>query len=323
MAQRPCRDTLVHCYDTICEGMSYDFNGRTLTRGGMYFDTLPRFSGPCDSVVFLHLAMLYYPVANPVATNCCDRNPGYWLYSSEGKYFSWSSQPDDTSLLRQLHADSVFVNPAVPTVYYLTSDWRSTPQCPSHGSLRLSPLAKVHASFKAFIKDFDYSNMQVEIEDRSTGNRETPYGGWAGRHWYFNGELLPQTGANITIQVQPWMGDSLKVKLEAYSPTCSDTASRVILFPKGLLSFPNAFTPSASSNNVFMPATDGVTDYEISIFDRQGIRVFYSNQLSVGWDGTSQGRPCRAGTYVYRCRYRCDTTPYGDQFRTGTVTLIR
>ena len=45
---------------SICSGTSYTFNGRTLTSGGVYADTLTAQSG-CDSVVTLHLNLIPAP----------------------------------------------------------------------------------------------------------------------------------------------------------------------------------------------------------------------------------------------------------------------
>lgn len=119
------------------------------------------------------------------------------------------------------------------------------------------------------------------------------------------------------------MGDSIVLKIVAYSPDCADSAIRVVPFPKGLVTFPNAFMPTAMENNVFKPLCTGVGEYELWIFNRMGELVFHSVQQDLGWDGSHDGRPCPMGTYVYRCRYVDQITPHGNQFVTGTVTLIR
>ena len=56
--QNPCHDTLVHVYDTTCDGETYDFNGRILTYSGLFFDTLPRVLNECDSIIIMHLTIL-------------------------------------------------------------------------------------------------------------------------------------------------------------------------------------------------------------------------------------------------------------------------
>lgn len=323
MGQRPCRDTLVNVYDTICEDQSYNFNGRTIAYQGVFWDTVSRASGSCDSVIVLHLAVLGYPIPNPSVVNSCNGPVGYVLHASTGRYFRWSSVPADSALSGVGSVSEVFVSPSEPTTYKLYSDWRPSPQCPSEGSVRLNPLVPVRATMKLYLKDLVYDNLQIVVEDRSTGNRYAPDGGWAGRNWYINGQRQPGNQIYEVFQVQPWMGDSVEVMLEAYNDRCVDKEVRIVPFLKGALSFPNVFCPSQESNNLFRPSTDGVTFYELKIYDRGGVLVFSATDVAVGWDGSSRGVPCKSGTYVYHCRYTTTEVPNGVQEKVGTVTLVR
>lgn len=323
VAQRPCRDTIVNQYDTICEGTSYDFNGRLLTYSGLFFDTLPRVVGGCDSVIMLHLRVMEYPMAQPMVRTQCKSPGGYLLSASQGEYFLWTSSPIDSSLVGQEHEMDIFVSPKVPTVYTLNVDWRESPMCPAHGTVSVHPISLVRAFMRVDLNNFTYDNLQVVAEDRSVGNREALYGGWCGRSWYLNGERQGVTAARCTFQVQPWMGDTIDLMLEAYSPDCVDTVVRRIPFPKGRLTFPNIFFPEQDANNLFIPLTYGLSQYELKIFDRYGVLVFQTDDVDTGWDGTCQGRNCKTGTYVYHCRYIDETTPNGYQHITGTVTLVR
>lgn len=323
VAQRPCRDTVVNVFDSICEGSTYNFDGHSLSRQGVYFDTVKRAGTTCDSVIILHLAVLEPPWSTPYEQRFCGANPGYRLSAVSGNYFQWTSQPHDTALDAQSGNSSIFVNPAQPTTYTLYVDWRAMPQCPAQGSLRVDPLISVHAVMKAYVKDFSYRDLQVVLEDRSSGNREAPYGGWAGRSWYINGQRQSRSGVKEEFPVQPWMGDSIEVMMEAYNANCVDTAYRVIPFPKGMISFPNAFMPDQSENNTFGPLCSGIAEYELWIYDRGGVLVYHTADLDHPWDGTHHGKPCATGVYVYRCRYIDQVTPNGSQFLTGTVSLIR
>lgn len=321
--QRPCRDTLVSVYDSICEGQTYDFNGRNVSYQGVFWDTLPRFSGSCDSVIVLHLAVLPYPIPTPSVLNSCHDSVGYHLYASNGNYFRWSSQPHDPALSDVGSVDYVFVSPTEPTLYKLYSDWRVAPQCPSEGSVRLGPITPVRAKMKLYLKDLVYDNMQIKVEDRSTGNKYASDGGWAGRNWYLNGERQAGNQTYEVFQVQPWMGDSVEVRLEAYNEKCADVETRVIPFLKGNIHFPNIFFPAQDVNNRFGPSTAGVTDYELKIYDRGGVLVYATTDEGDGWDGSHNGRPCKSGTYVYHCRYTTTEVPFGVQEQVGTVTLVR
>jgi gliding motility-associated-like protein len=86
---------------------------------------------------------------------------------------------------------------------------------------------------------------------------------------------------------------------------------------------PNAFTPNGDGrNDVFRPIFAGPTsDFKFAIFDRWGRRVFESSNPSVGWDGTTGGKPQPAGMYVWECLYHLYQKPAASQ--KGTVMLIR
>ncbi|MFA7082403.1 MAG: gliding motility-associated C-terminal domain-containing protein [Bacteroidales bacterium] len=87
------------------------------------------------------------------------------------------------------------------------------------------------------------------------------------------------------------------------------------------LFIPNAFTPTATTNNVFKPAYTVLKSYEMKIFNRSGILLFTSKDINKGWDGYYKGRLCDVGTYVYiiKCENMDGTTHPED----GIVNLIR
>ncbi|MEA3478998.1 MAG: gliding motility-associated C-terminal domain-containing protein [Bacteroidota bacterium] len=61
-------------------------------------------------------------------------------------------------------------------------------------------------------------------------------------------------------------------------------------------------------------------DVRMDIYNRWGVLVFESHDISRGWDGTYQRRQAPAGTYVYRVDY---AVSYSDFNLTGTVVLVR
>lgn len=89
----------------------------------------------------------------------------------------------------------------------------------------------------------------------------------------------------------------------------------------------NVFVPTA-----FSPNDDGINDVlyvrsfvieslEFSIYDRWGKRIFTTNDINRGWDGTINGVPAQPDVYNYLLKYRCVTGE--DYSRTGNVTLLR
>lgn len=87
---------------------------------------------------------------------------------------------------------------------------------------------------------------------------------------------------------------------------------------------PNAFTPNGDGHNDrFKPLYLGnATHFEFEIFTRWGQKVFDTQSpASEGWDGTINGTPSPAGTYVWYCRYQPEGQPAA--MSKGTVILIR
>ena len=90
---------------------------------------------------------------------------------------------------------------------------------------------------------------------------------------------------------------------------------------RSLLFIPNAFTPTETTNNVFKPAYTILKSYEMKIFNRSGVLLFTSKDISKGWDGYYKGRLCDIGTYVYIIKYEnMEGRVYGQD---GVVNLIR
>lgn len=324
--QRPCADTLVRVYDSVCEGETYHFNGRDLIRSGYYYDTLPRAVGDCDSVIILLLSVLEPPFSLPGSKVFCEPPAGHRIIvydDGSGMYYRWSSTPFDSSLIGQEHLSDIYVSPKEPTTYDVYIDYREVPQCPNTGSIQLNPVEPVVAQMYVSPDHLSYDHLELSVEDYSIGTRGTHYGGWAGRKWFLNGVLQNDPWPRTTFAINPSLeGDSVEVRMVAFSPTCSDEVVKVVPFRRVALYFPNAFTPGVEPNALFQPQVQGILEYELWVYDRRGTLVFHS-QEQTPWDGTHKGVPCPMGVYVYKCRYRDLETPAGFQDLAGTVTLLR
>lgn len=91
------------------------------------------------------------------------------------------------------------------------------------------------------------------------------------------------------------------------------------------LRMPNAFTPNNDGkNDVFQAVRNrSIPDFELSIYNRWGQRVFRTNKDTEGWTGVLEnGTAAEVGTYFYRLRYKCEK---GDREYSlqGDLTLIR
>lgn len=108
---------------------------------------------------------------------------------------------------------------------------------------------------------------------------------------------------------------------------CKDTATVLIdVLPRVTYHMPNAFTPNGDGkNDVFAGKgfTDGMTDFELTIWSRWGELLYQSENPEEGWDGTKQnsGEDLPVGVYVYQVKY---TDPRGEPHALkGFATLVR
>lgn len=89
------------------------------------------------------------------------------------------------------------------------------------------------------------------------------------------------------------------------------------------LFYPTAFTPDNKGpieNEVFNISGQFIDKLELSIFDRWGSLIFYSDKKEA-WDGTQSGQPMPIATYVWTANV---TDISGQTFkRSGTVVLLR
>ncbi|MEQ1733446.1 MAG: hypothetical protein ABL940_07220 [Bacteroidia bacterium] len=88
---------------------------------------------------------------------------------------------------------------------------------------------------------------------------------------------------------------------------------------------PNAFIPESGieANKVFVPRGMFISpdQYEFIIFDRWGVKQFYSQTPKQSWDGMTKGEPAKQDVYVWIVRYK---DQYGNLVeKNGTVTLLR
>ncbi|HET8962585.1 MAG TPA: PKD domain-containing protein, partial [Chitinophagales bacterium] len=89
---------------------------------------------------------------------------------------------------------------------------------------------------------------------------------------------------------------------------CNDTVQQTIrVNAQPALFIPNAFTPGNNDgvNDRFIPVGNGITIFEMYIFDRWGKQLFKTNDLENGWDGrvNETGELVKEGVYVYKIDY--------------------
>jgi gliding motility-associated-like protein len=130
------------------------------------------------------------------------------------------------------------------------------------------------------------------------------------------------------------------VTLHAYSAEgCYDSYTAtpgVLVEPAGTIGFATAFIPDkgAASGKVnianigsgnmdkyfFPPITEQVSKYKLQIFNRWGVLIFESNDISDGWDGSYKGKLVKQGVYVWIVEGKyANGRPFS---KSGDVTLL-
>lgn len=85
---------------------------------------------------------------------------------------------------------------------------------------------------------------------------------------------------------------------------------------------PTIFSPNQDgSNEVFKVYNRCLKTMELTVYDRWGNKVFFSNDITVGWDGSFKGRAMNTGTYVYRATITLLDGTTEDL--KGSITLVR
>ncbi len=111
---------------------------------------------------------------------------------------------------------------------------------------------------------------------------------------------------------------------------CADTTTlkAAVRVEKGAqLLIPNAFSPNLSGpggngeNDIFIPLMRGVSEFEMTVFDRWGELLFETHNIEIGWDGYYKGKLCTQDVYVYKivAKYENGQTVT----RVGDIHLIR
>lgn len=78
-------------------------------------------------------------------------------------------------------------------------------------------------------------------------------------------------------------------------------SNEVEIIPAALLYIPNAFTPNGDGlNDTFGGKGEGITEYNLQIFNRFGNLIFESNDMKNQWDGNYKNEIAPIGVYVYK-----------------------
>jgi gliding motility-associated-like protein len=105
----------------------------------------------------------------------------------------------------------------------------------------------------------------------------------------------------------------------------TDTVSVYIRPPvcgEPIVFIPNAFTPDRDGHNEeWKIEGNNITEMNVAVYNRWGQKIFESNDQTIGWDGTFQGKALPPDVYGYYVTLVCDD---GSRlFKKGNLTLLK
>lgn len=237
-------------------------------------------------------------------TSCC---PGdtVVLQVSGGDYQVWSTGDTTTSIM---------VSPTETTVYTVTSYklWNNT-MWEDEVMIKVEMSSVPKAQIVAKPPYVTTEELKTTLVDASVGGDS--------RIWILDDGTKMY---DKTIEYNMPFQDSAMVELISINTKkCNDTTQKVIYLLNEVLWIPRAFTPNSQSNNLFEVKGSCLAYYEISIYNRWGEQVYFSDNISQSWNGTYNGQPCMKDHYVYHIRYSHINNPNEIILKTGTVLLLR
>ena len=172
-----------------------------------------------------------------------------------------------------------------------------------------------------YIADFQNKTNEIELQNNTT--IENSY------QWQFelNSTKVPQSSKEalrpISYKFEPY--NEYDVTLWVTNTFgCKDSITKKIdMNEMPILSVPSAFSPNNDGlNDVLYAVGRNIENITWIIYDRWGQKIFESNSLLNGWDGTFNGKELEAAVYIY---YISGIATYDGKKieRKGDITIIK
>jgi len=144
--------------------------------------------------------------------------------------------------------------------------------------------------------------------------------------WQFEGSTDSSTTVENPIYTYSDTGTFCTLLTVTNIHGCTDTVSHcVVINPYFTLYIPNAFSPNGDGlNDIFTAKGTDICGFEMYIFDRWGMMLYYTQDINYGWDGTVNGSTnvAQEDTYVYLIN-AIDCVQHNKHKYVGKVTIIK
>lgn len=257
----------------------------------------------------------FFPVATNTPVSKCESDT-VQLSASGGIVYSW--QP--LQYLSNPYISNPLAFPPATTIYTVTiSSLNGTDTCKSQLTTTVS------------IYPFSYNTSSITVSSYTINIGQTvivtlngfPYTGTMsvipntpleniGNNAY---ALTPTKPGDYIIYFRDANGCKHELKI-IHIDIITNTCNQDVVY------LPTGFTPNGDgTNDVLYIRSNFVTEVYLTIYDRWGEKLFETNDVKNGWDGTFKGKQLDQGVYGYYMTFRCNNGQ--ESFKKGNITLLR
>ena len=240
------------------------------------------------------------PITSPDTLICIGDTVNLWV--SGGEIYSW--EPSETLAFPDSSNTSAW--PVVPTTYMVNVIGTNGCEKEVSASVGIYPDPETDAGNDQYITYGAETQLFAQVPAGSS------------IYWTSTDTLICPTCIDPVIFPTQTTAYILTIA-DANGCTSSDT---VVIYLDGSLYVPNAFTPNGDGNNDFF-AIQGleIVKFQVRIFDRWGLQLFYSDNISDHWNGIYKGEPVQVDTYVWKIEFEDSWGRIGELI--GHVSVIR
>ena len=240
------------------------------------------------------------PITSPDTLICIGDTASLWV--SGGETYSW--EPSETLAFPDSSNTSAW--PVVPTTYMVNVIGANGCEKEVSASVGIYPDPETDAG----------NDQYITFGSESQLFSEAPFG--SSIYWSSDDTVFCNTCINPIV---------FPAQTTAYVLNVTDVngcmnTDTVFVFLDGTLYVPNAFSPNGDGINDYF-AIQGleIVKFQVRIFDRWGLQLFYSDNISDHWSGIYEGEPVQVDTYVWKIEYEDSWGRIGQLI--GHVSVIR
>lgn len=235
------------------------------------------------------------------------------LMAGNAASYTWTATPGDASLEGQEGNDTIIVTPSRTTTYTVVG----------HGTngCNANPLTSTITVYPYPILNVEMTPTFIDSEEPNVTFRDASEYGVASS-WVV-GETYTTTQRQFTYTFTDINKTEERIDMTSYNQLgCQRDTTFYVPIQKFSIWFPNAITPTLSTNRTFRVFTGNTLEhFSLYIYNRKGQLLWSTHDQQDEWDGTYKDEYVDAGTYVYTCTYRREGT--NDIVnRSGTIQVI-